>query len=64
MRTGCGCGARRSSSGYFFENRLQVYCIWDPRIHAKLYHSAEQNRKLGGFTLSQTKGDPARAQGT
>ena len=29
--------------------------VWDPRIHAKLYHSAEQNRKLGGFTLSQTK---------
>ena len=45
----------KEQSGYFFENRLQVYYIWDPRIHAKLYHSAEQNRKLGGFTLSQTK---------
>jgi type IV secretory pathway VirB4 component len=32
-----------------------VYFIWDPRIHAKLYHSAEQNRKLGGFALSQKK---------
>ena len=45
----------KEQSGYFFENRLQVYYIWDPRIHAKLYHSAEQNRKLGGFTFSQTK---------
>jgi len=47
--------AREGASGYFFENRLQVYYVWDPRIHAKLYHSAEQNRKLGAFTLSQTK---------
>jgi type IV secretory pathway VirB4 component len=45
----------KEQAGYFFENRLQVYYIWDPRIHAKLYHSAEQNRKLGGFTLSQGK---------
>ena len=45
----------KEQAGYFFENRLQVYYIWDPRIHAKLYHSAEQNRKLGGFTLSQAK---------
>jgi type IV secretory pathway VirB4 component len=45
----------KEQSGYYFENRLQVYYIWDPRIHAKLYHSAEQNRKLGGFTLSQKK---------
>jgi hypothetical protein len=45
----------KEQAGYFFENRLRVYYIWDPRIHAKLYHSAEQNRKLGGFTLSQTK---------
>ncbi len=41
--------------GYYFENRLHVYLVWDPRIHSKLYHSAEQNRKLGGFTLSQKK---------
>jgi len=41
--------------GAYFQNRLHVYFIWDPRIHAKLYHSAEQNRKLGGFTLSQKK---------
>ena len=27
--------------GYYFENRLHVYLVWDPRIHAKLYHSAE-----------------------
>jgi type IV secretory pathway VirB4 component len=39
--------------GYYFENRLYVYLIWDPSIHAKLYHSAEQNRKLVGFTLNQ-----------
>jgi hypothetical protein len=45
----------KEQAGYFFENRLQVYYVWDPRIHAKLYHSAEQNRKLGGFTLSQAK---------
>jgi len=45
----------KEQAGYFFENRLQVYYIWDPRIHAKLYHSAEQNRKLGGFALSQAK---------
>jgi type IV secretory pathway VirB4 component len=41
--------------GYYFENRLHVYLIWDPRIHAKLYHSAEQNRKLASFTLSPKK---------
>ena len=45
----------KERSGYFFENRLHVYYIWDPRIHAKLYHSVEQNRRLGGFTLSQRK---------
>ena len=32
-----------------------MYFIWDPRIHAKLYHSAQQNRSCGGFTLSQKK---------
>jgi len=47
--------SEKEQAGYFFENRLQVFYIWDPRIHAKLYHSAEQNRKLGGFTMSQTK---------
>jgi type IV secretory pathway VirB4 component len=41
--------------GYYFENRLHVYLVWDPRIHAKLYHSAEQNRKFASFTLSQKK---------
>jgi type IV secretory pathway VirB4 component len=45
----------KERSGYYFENRLHVYLVWDPRIHAKLYHSAEQNRKLGSFTLSQKK---------
>jgi len=46
---------RKEESGFYFENRLHVYFIWDPRIHAKLYHSAQQNRRLGGFTLSQKK---------
>jgi len=46
---------RKEQSGFYFENRLHVYYIWDPRIHARLYHSAQQNRKLGGFTLSQKK---------
>ena len=46
---------QKENSGFFFENRLHVYLIWDPRIHAKLYHSTQQNRSLGGFTLSQNK---------
>src|ERR1035441_2022008 len=37
---------RKEESGFYFENRLHVYFIWDPRIHAKLYHSAQQNRRL------------------
>jgi type IV secretory pathway VirB4 component len=45
----------KEKNGFFFENRLHVYLIWDPRIHAKLYHSMQQNRKLGGFTVSQKK---------
>ena len=45
----------KEQNGFYFENRLHVYFIWDPRIHAKLYHSAQQNRKLGGFTVSQKK---------
>src|ERR1035438_4612504 len=46
---------QKDSSGFYFENRLHVYFVWDPRIHAKLYHSAQQNRSIGGFTLSQKK---------
>ncbi|SNS40365.1 Type IV secretory pathway, VirB4 component [Granulicella rosea] len=46
---------QKESEGFFFENRLHVYFVWDPRVHAKLYHSAQQRRKAGGFTLSQTK---------
>jgi len=45
----------KEHNGFFFENSLHVYFIWDPRIHAKLYHSMQQNRKLGGFTVSQKK---------
>ncbi|MFZ0744425.1 MAG: hypothetical protein WAM85_08460, partial [Terracidiphilus sp.] len=46
---------QKEQSGFFFENRLHVYLIWDPQILAKLYHSARQNHSVGGFTLSQTK---------
>jgi len=46
---------QKEGSGYFFENRLHVYFIWDPRIHAKLYHSVQQKRSANGFTLSQRK---------
>ena len=45
----------KEADGAYFQNRLHVYFIWDPRIHAKLYHSAEQNRKLSGFALGQKK---------
>lgn len=45
----------KEQRGYYFEPRLHVYFIWDPRIHARLYHSAEQNRKLRTLTLSQRK---------
>ncbi len=46
---------QKEKAGYFFENRLHVYFIWDARVHAKLYHSAQQKRQLGGFTMSQKK---------
>jgi hypothetical protein len=36
----------KEQAGYFFENRLHVYYIWDPRIHAKLYHSANRIASL------------------
>ena len=45
----------KEQKGFFFANRLHVYFIWDPRLHARLYHSAQQTRGIGGFTLSQTK---------
>jgi type IV secretory pathway VirB4 component len=46
---------QKEESGCYFEPRLHVYFIWDARVHARLYHSAQQNRKLGGFTVSQKK---------
>lgn len=46
---------QKDSNGFFFENRLHVYFIWDPRLHAKLYHSVQQKRSTSGFTLSQRK---------
>ena len=46
---------QKEQNGYFFENRLHVYFIWDPRNHARLYHSSQRNHSFRGFTLSQTK---------
>jgi hypothetical protein len=46
---------QKEQDGYYFENRLHIYLIWDPKVHAKLYHSVDQNRKLGGFAISQQK---------
>jgi type IV secretory pathway VirB4 component len=46
---------QKERSGHYFENRLHLYFIWDPRIHAKLYHPARKNAGPSGFTLSQNK---------
>ncbi len=35
---------QKEESGYYFEPGLHIYFIWDPRVHARLYHSAQQNR--------------------
>ncbi len=45
---------QKENSGFFFENRLHVYLIWDPRIHAKLQVvSARGDRCLrGGYRWS------------
>ena len=47
--------ASKGRQRILFENRLHVYFIWDPRIHAKLYHSVQQKRGANGFTLSQRR---------
>lgn len=46
---------QKEQSGFYFEIRLHVYLIWDPRIHAKLYHGTSKNENFGSFTLSQKK---------
>jgi type IV secretory pathway VirB4 component len=46
---------QKENSGFFFENRLHMYFIWDPRLHAKLYHSVQQKRSANRFTLSQKR---------
>ena len=46
---------QKEREGFYFENRLHVYFIWDPRIHAKLYHPAQKRESSGSFTLSQKK---------
>lgn len=45
---------QKEQSGFYFANRLHVYFIWDPRIHARLYHPS-QKRESRSFTLSHTK---------
>jgi len=45
---------QKEKNGAYFDNRLHVYIIWDPRIHAKLYHPS-QKRQSSTFTLSQKK---------
>ncbi len=45
----------KERAGFYFDNRLHIYFIWDPRIHAKLYHPAQKRDSAGSFTLSQKK---------
>lgn len=45
---------QKEKDGAYFDNRLHVYVIWDPRVHAKLYHPS-QKRSSSAFTLSQKK---------
>ena len=45
----------KESSGYYFTTRLHAYFIWNPRVHAKLYHSAERKRSNGGLAFGQKK---------
>jgi type IV secretory pathway VirB4 component len=45
----------REREGHYFGIRLHAYFIWDPRIHAKIYHSAEKKRRDGGIAFSQKK---------
>ncbi|WP_188555448.1 TraG/VirB4 family ATPase [Edaphobacter dinghuensis] len=46
--------SEKEKSGFYFDNRLHVYVIWDPKVHAKLYHPT-QKRESSSFTLSQKK---------
>jgi hypothetical protein len=45
----------REREGHYFGIRLHAYFIWDPRVHAKIYHSAEKKRRDGGMVFSQKK---------
>ncbi len=54
---------QKENSGVFFENRLHVYLNWDPRVHAKLYHSAQQNRSHWWIHSEPEEGHPADTQG-
>jgi type IV secretion system protein TrbE len=46
---------QRERQGYYLTNRLHVYFHWDPRVHAKLYHSAERKRNSGRLSMSPQK---------
>jgi len=45
----------KERAGFYFDNRLHIYFIWDPRIHAKLYHPAQKRDSAASLTLSQKK---------
>jgi hypothetical protein len=45
----------REREGHYFGIRLHAYFIWDPRVHAKIYHSTEKKRRDGGIVFSQKK---------
>jgi type IV secretory pathway VirB4 component len=45
----------KEREGHYFGIRLHVFFIWDPRLHAKIYHSAERKRQSGGISFSQKK---------
>jgi type IV secretory pathway VirB4 component len=45
----------KEREGHYFGIRLHVFFIWDPRVHAKIYHSAERKRQSGGISFSQKK---------
>ena len=45
----------KEQRNYFFNTRLHAYLIWDPRTHAKLYHSLQRKRESGMASVSQAK---------
>jgi type IV secretory pathway VirB4 component len=45
----------KEREGHYFGIRLHVFFIWDPRVHARIYHSAERKRQSGGISFSVKK---------